>query len=136
MSLSHIALAVLVSAIVSNLTDWFFFGILFHDKYFAYPEVWWRQPGAKGGEGKAIAASTVVSLLTIIAFICACNIFAIRGYKPALEFAALIWLIAPLPLNITNSFFIKLHPLIVVSHSLGWLARLVVVAAAVGWLLS
>jgi hypothetical protein len=136
MSRSHIALAILFAVIFSNLTDWFFFGILFHKKYFAHPEVWWRQPGTKGGEAKPIAGSTAVSLITFFSFFAACNVFAIRGYSPALEFAALAWLIGPLPITITNSFFIKLHPLLVISHSLGWLARLLIAGAMVGWLLS
>jgi hypothetical protein len=40
----------------------------------------------------------------------------------------------PLPLLITNALFIKLHPLTVVAHALGWLVKLLVAAAAVGWL--
>jgi hypothetical protein len=135
MSASHILYAVVLYIIASNLTDWFFFGILFHKKYFAHPEVWRRTQGS-GGEGKAIAWSTLFSLLTIAGFICACITFSIHGYKPALELAALIWVIAPLPLTITNALFVKLHPLIVVTHSLGWLARLLIAAAAIGWLLS
>jgi hypothetical protein len=26
------------------MTDWFFFGVLFHDKYRAYPEIWRQAP--------------------------------------------------------------------------------------------
>ena len=33
-----------------------------------------------------------------------------------------------------NALLIKLHPLTVVAHALGWLAKLLVVVGAVGWL--
>jgi hypothetical protein len=33
-----------------------------------------------------------------------------------------------------NALWIKLHPLTVVSHALGWLARLLLAAVAVSWL--
>jgi hypothetical protein len=135
MSGLHILYAVLLYIIASGLTDWFFFGVLFHNKYSVHPEVWRRAQGS-GGEGKAIAWSTLISLLTIAGFICACTTFSIHGLHLTLEFAAFIWIIAPLPLTITNALFVKLHPLIVVSHSLGWLARLLIAAATVGWLLS
>ncbi len=52
-----------------------------------------------------------------------------------LVFAVLVWLMVPVPLLITNALFIKLHPLVVVSNSLGWLAKLVVAALSVTLLL-
>jgi hypothetical protein len=39
------------------------------------------------------------------------------------------------PLLITNSFFMKFHPLTVVSHTLGWLARLAVCGGVAGFFL-
>ncbi len=134
MSASRIAIAFVVSAVATNLTDWFFFGFLFHEKYLVYPEVWWRPRGGTG-ETKAIVWSALLSLFSIAGFIIACDAFAIRGYKPALELAALIWFIAPLPMTVTNSLFIKMHPAIVVTHLCGWFARLAIVALAVGWLI-
>jgi hypothetical protein len=41
-----------------------------------------------------------------------------------------IWLIAALPATLTNFIFVKLHPKILISHSLGWLARLAFFAAS------
>ncbi|MGA8072893.1 MAG: DUF1761 family protein [Candidatus Acidiferrales bacterium] len=135
MSTSHLVLAFVLAAIATNLTDWFFFGVLFHKKYLVYPEVWWRPRGG-AGETKAIVWSSLLSLLSIAGFILACSAFSIRGYKPAFELAALIWLMAPLPMTITNALFVKMHPLIVLTHCLGWFARFMIVAIAVGWLLS
>lgn len=135
-SSTRVALAIVLSAFVASFTDWFFGGTLFHSKYMAYPEVWRSQPGDRAGENRAITWAMILGLLTSIGFVCACLAFGISGYAHAFEFAALIWLAVPLPLLITNALFMKIHPLTVVSHSLGWLARLLIVGAAVGWLLS
>jgi hypothetical protein len=43
--------------------------------------------------------------------------------------------VAPLPLIVTNALWIKMNPLLALSHSLGWLARFVVTALVAGWLL-
>jgi hypothetical protein len=134
MNWKHFLLAVLAAGVASSFTDWLFAGVLFHDKYFAYPEVW-RQKLRQDDTG-AITWSMILGLLTSAAFMATCVVFNIHGYRSTLEFAALVWLMVPLPLTITNALFIKLHPLIVVSHSLGWLAKLALAALAAGWLLS
>jgi hypothetical protein len=125
MNTGHVALAVVVSGIAVSLTDWVFFGVLFHDKYLVHPEVW-RSPGK--GETPAIIGSTLLGFVTCGAFVTACPTFHMAGLGQTLEFALAVWLIAPLPLLITNSLYIKMHPLTVLAHALGWLAKLAVVA--------
>ena len=133
MHAQHYLLAVLVTGVISSFTDWFFGGILFHGKYLAHPEVW-RQTGGRS-ETPAVAWSIVLGFLTAAAFMAISVILDVHGYGPLLALAGLSWLMVPVPLLITNALFIKLHPLIVVSHSLGWLAKLAVAAAVAGWLL-
>jgi Protein of unknown function (DUF1761) len=133
-SWKHFLLAILAASVASSFTDWLFAGVLFHDKYFAHPEVWRKE--LRQDDTGAITWSMILGLLTSAAFMATCVAFNIHGYRSTLEFAALVWLMVPLPLTITNALFIKLHPLIVVSHSLGWLAKLAVAALAAGWLLS
>jgi len=41
----------------------------------------------------------------------------------------------PVPLLITNALFIKIQPLTVLSHALGWLAKLAIAAIIAAWLL-
>jgi hypothetical protein len=135
MNFGRVALAILFSGFAASMTDWFFGGVLFHEKYLAYPEVWRRRAG-EPGEGGAIAWSILLGFLTCGAFVLACLLFHVRGYGAAILFAAAIWLIAPLPLLITNALFIKMHPLNVVALALGWLVKLLLAAVAVGWLLS
>ena len=133
MTLGRMALAIFLSGLVVSMTDWFFFGVLFHDKYLAYPEIW-RGSVAGAGEGKAVVWSILLGFVTCGAFIVACSAFQVRGHAAAASLAAAIWGMVPLPLLITNALFIKLHPLTVVAHALGWLVKLLVAAAAVAWL--
>ena len=117
------------------MTDWFFGGVLFHEKYLAHPEIWRRRAGELG-EGGAIAWSILLGFLTCGTFVFACSGFHVHGYGTAILFAMAIWLIAPLPILITNALFIKMHPLTVAAHALGWMVKLLLAAVAVGWLLS
>lgn len=133
MNYGRIGLAIVVSGVVAMFTDWFFGGVLFHDKYMAHPEIW-RYIGKRPEENRAVAWSVALGFATCAAFVIACQIFQVRGLTHALELAALVWLIAPLPLLITNALFIKMHPLTVVAHSLGWLAKLLIAGAAAGLL--
>jgi hypothetical protein len=130
---THFFLAVLVAGIVSSFTDWFFAGILFHGKYSAHPEIWRQGPGKS--ETSAVGWSIVLGFLTSGAFMATCVVLPVYGYTGTLKLAGLCWLIAPVPLLIVNALFIKLHPLVVVSHSIGWLAKLIVAAIAAGWFL-
>jgi hypothetical protein len=133
MNWSYFFLAVLLAGTVSSFSDWLFGGILFHAKYNAHPEVWRQGPGQS--ETSAVAGSVTLVFLTSAAFIAACVVFHLHGYGETLRLALLCWLMVPLPLLITNALFIKLHPLVVVSHSLGWLAKLVIAALFAGFLL-
>jgi hypothetical protein len=133
MDWKHFLAAVFIAGFVSSLTDWVFGGILFHDKYNAHPEIWRLSPGKS--EAPAVAWSIVLDFLTSAAFVTACIVFAVRGYRASLELAGLCWLMVPLPLLVTNALFVKMHPLIVFAHSLGWLAKLGVSAVAAGFLL-
>jgi len=125
----RILVAIIAAGFVSSLTDWIFAGVLFHGKYLTYPEVWRQSPGKS--ETPAVAWSVVLGFITAAAFILACEEFHVHGYAATLKLAALCWLMVPLPLLITNALFIKLHPLVVVSHSLGWLAKLTVAALSI-----
>jgi hypothetical protein len=132
---THFLLAVLVAGIAASFADWLFAGALFHKKYLAYPEVW-RPALMQGRDAGPIAWSMALGFVSVAAFMAACVKFEIYGYGATLAFALLVWLMVPLPLIITNALFMKIHPLIVVSHSLGWVAKLVIAGVVAGWLIS
>ena len=132
MSIGRLAIALLASGFAVSMTDWFFGGVLFHERYLAYPEVWRRRAG-QPGEGQAIAWAILLGFVTCVIFIITCLWLGIHGYAASMKLAGAVWLIAPLPLLITNALFIKLHPLNVVANALGWLVKLLIAAAAAGW---
>lgn len=117
------------AGVVTSLTDWFFAGDWIHRRY-TYPEIW-RQ----GVEGRAIALTSPLPFLT-------CGVFAyvlvwlrLASLVGAAKLAVAVWLIAPLPLILTNAAFMKLHRVFVVLYATGWLVKLMVIAAAVSWFL-
>jgi Protein of unknown function (DUF1761) len=130
MTWAGMGLAMLGAAVATSLADWLFFGVLFHEKYKAFPEVW-RRPEGGQGEGKAVGLSALVGLLTPVSFV---SFVAWSGTTDAAHsfvLAAAIWLMVPLPLLVTSYFFIKTHPLVTLAHSLGWLVKLLLCAVAV-----
>jgi hypothetical protein len=133
MEWGKLGLVVLMSGLASSMTDWFFSGILFHDKYNAYPEVWRTSIGQ--GETKAITSSIALSFFACASFAFGLKFFAITGLDKMLLFAVVVWTAGQLPSVVTNALFMKLHPLVVVSTALGWLVKLALVAVAAALLL-
>ncbi|HEY2472455.1 MAG TPA: hypothetical protein VGI45_32015 [Terracidiphilus sp.] len=120
---------VIAAGVVSSITDWFFAGDWIHRR-FTYPEIW--RPGA---EARAIALTSPLPFLTCAGFALIVTRLGVHSISSAIELAAAIWLIGPLPLILTNAAFMKLHRVFVASYALGWLVKLMIVALAVGWFL-
>jgi hypothetical protein len=134
MDYTRFALATLAGGFVSTFTDWFFFGVLFHDKNKAYPEVW-RPEIQEGKEKKAILLSSLLCFVTSAVFAFSAQRLYVTDMNHALKLAAAVWAMIALPMVLTNYLFIRLHPALLISHSLGWLARLVVCAVATALIL-
>jgi hypothetical protein len=134
MNWTRFLLAVVASGLATSFTDWLFMGVLFHAKYLETPEIWRKKPGKS--ETSYILASTLLGVVSCAALIFLCIwAGALGSVSGALRMAALAWLAAPLPVIATNTIWMKLDPLLGVSHSLGWLARFVVTALIAAWLL-
>jgi hypothetical protein len=133
MSWTRVALALVGAGLAASVVDWLSFGVLFHEKYSVFPEVW-RRPRGGAGEGRAIGLSPVASLLTPIVFV---YLQARTGFSltEALGLAVAVWLMAPVPILVGQYLFMKLHPLVPTGHALGWLAKLSVSALVANWLL-
>lgn len=127
MSTEWFIVAVVVAIVVTSLTDWFFGGVLFHGKYKTYPEIW-RNTGGGKGESLAVTWSVLLGVLTCVIFIYLAVRLDALSWGRALGLAFGIWLLAPLPLLITNALFIKIHPLNTLSNVTGWLAKLLICA--------
>jgi len=118
-------LGVVGAVIVISLSDWVLFGVLFHDRYDQTPELWRAIP-----EGKKIAGSMVFAVMGTVAYFAAARWLNVSGLSASLTFAAFMWLAASLPQTVTNTLYLRYSPVLVVSHSIGWLARLLIAATA------
>ena len=74
-------------------------------------------------------------MLTSVAFVTLANMLGQIDLPGTLKLAGMVWLIAPLPLLVTNGLFIKIDPLVTASHVAGWLVKLLLIAAATAVLL-
>jgi hypothetical protein len=122
----HIFAASVVGAILGSIADWVFAGVLFHDRYQRHPEIW--RTGVS--ESLRIGAAQILCLLTSVAFVALASMLNLVDLPGTLKLAAMIWLVAPLPLLVTNLLFIKIDPLVTAGHAAGWLVKLLLIAVA------
>jgi hypothetical protein len=117
--------------VLANLADWLFAGVLFHERYQTYPEVW----RTKGANPRALIAAQVMTAPTVAGLIALLLWTGRTSMGEALVFAALVWAIAAAPAILANGLFIKLDVRVVASHTLGWLVKLALIAAAASLIL-
>jgi hypothetical protein len=120
---------------VAMFTDWLFMGVLFHDAYRRYPEVW--RPGiTEGAERGAIIASSIIGYIMSGGVVALCLMADVGGILEGLEVAALAWLAGPFVILTTNHFFFKLDWRVTLTQCLGYLARMALAGAAAGYVLT
>jgi hypothetical protein len=124
--------AIAVAGTLGTFTDWLFMGILFHETYNKYPEVWWA--GIREGKDnqRGIIAASILGYVMTAGVVLLCAMANVRTIVGGLEVAFLAWLAGPLVPIVVNGFFIKLDPKITFAHTIGYLARLVLAGAAAG----
>jgi len=127
-------IAVLAAGTLAMFTDWLFMGVLFHEKYNRFPEVWWPGLRQKAADTRAIAISSALGYLTALGVVALCA--HAHSIPRALVIAGLAWVAGPLVMQVTNGFWIKTDPLITVAHSAGWLVRFLIAGLAAGILLA
>jgi hypothetical protein len=118
-------LAVVISGFATTFTDWLFMGVLFHKKYLATPETWRVKAGQS--DMRSIVLSSLLGVLSCATFLYLCVwVGTPVVYHATPRIALLVWVAAAVPIIFSNIVWIKMDPLLGVSHSLGWLARFVV----------
>ncbi len=127
----HYWAALVAGFLLAGLVDWVFAGVLFHDKYQAHPEVW----RFNGPNPRALMAAQALTIPTVVGVITLMQITASTAIIPALTIAVLVWVTAAAPAILANGLYIKLHPAIVITHTLGWLVKLAAIASAASHLL-
>jgi hypothetical protein len=126
-------LAVGASGVATSFTDWVFMGKLFHRKYLETPETWRMTPGQS--DTRKIVASSLLGVVSCAAFIWLARWTDALTVRSELHMAELVWVAAAVPIIFSNIVWIRMHPLLGVSHSLGWLARFAISGLIGGWLL-
>jgi hypothetical protein len=128
------AVAILVAGAAGSLTDWLFMGLLFRDATNTYPEVWW--PNVRDGETRgAIIWSSVLGLVMTAAVVALCAVAGAATLWSGLVIGLLAFLAGPFALVLINAQFVKTDVWTMVSHCLGYLARMLIAGAAAGVIL-
>jgi len=129
-----LVVAVAVAGTASTFTDWLFMGVLFHDAYDRYPEVW--REGVRGGKSRgAIVWASVLGYVMTAAVVALCCVAHVRGVGGGLVVGALAWLAGPPVVIVVNNLFVKIDPKITFAHCAGYAARLLLAGAAGGFVL-
>jgi hypothetical protein len=133
MTWARFLVAVVASGVATMFTDWLFMGLLFHGKYQDTPEIWRIKPGQS--DKKSILASALLGVVSCAAFIFLCRWTGALTPRSEMHTAEIVWIAGAVPVIFSNIVWIRMHPLLGVSHSLGWLARFVVSGLIGGWVL-
>jgi hypothetical protein len=129
-----LGVTVAVAGTASTFTDWLFMGVLFHDAYNRYPEVW--REGVRDGKSRgAIIWSSVLGYVMTAAVVALCCVAHVRGVGGGLVVGALAWLAGPPVVIVVNNLFVKIDPKITLAHCAGYAARLLLAGAAGGFVL-
>jgi hypothetical protein len=131
MTVAKILITFALSFLAASLSDWLFMGVLFHERYKTFPEVW-RDSGT---ERSKIMVAQLYCAMSAIGFVWLATYLGPFSLGSALAVAALIWLIGPLPLLLGNHLFIKFDPYVTATHAIGWLVKLLLIALISAFLL-
>ena len=126
---SHFFYALLLSAFLVSYSDWLFAGDIWMRFYRIYPATW-RNKGEGFREGRAIAGSIVLAVVTCAVMLGLLEVAHMHGYGCDTIFALMVWLVGPAPLLFSQCLWMKYPWQLAALHSLGWLVKLELVAVA------
>jgi hypothetical protein len=131
MSIARLATIVVLASLIASVTDWLFMGAMFHDRYLLYPEVW------RGGlsEGTKIMQSELIGILSSVGFVAVAAMLRLRTMGALIAAAILVWLATAVPMLVQDGIWMKIDPLVLSAHAVGWLVRFLVTALLCAWLL-
>ncbi len=115
-------MVVVLASAVASFSDWLLMGVLFHEKYLAAPEIW--RPAVANKNRNRILVSQCIGALCCAAFAYLCLLMNALTIGTSLRAALLVWLAGPVVVLAQMVQWMKLHPLIGISHASGWLVRL------------
>ncbi len=119
--------ALVASVVVISFSDWLLFGVVFHARYDKTPAIWRQLP-----EGQRIAGSMLFALIGTAALFRLADHAGAHSVRGLCALTVLVWLAASLPQTVTNTLYVNYDKSLVVSHAVGWLARIAIASAAYG----
>jgi hypothetical protein len=124
-----VLVAVFAAGTIASFTDWYFFGVLYHDRYFIFPETWWpREPS----NTKPILYSTALGYITAAAVIALCAMAGVDGIWSGIKVAFIAWLSGAFVQVATTYIWIRIDLRVTIAHAVGYLARFLIAGIAAG----
>jgi hypothetical protein len=121
----RLAAVAAAAGVLSTFTDWAIAGDWIQ-KRFGNGEIW-RERGLI-----SVLLSTILPFITCAAFVLLAWKLEVLGLRNCLKFALAIWVIAPLPLIISQGIFLKLNRIVLALLAVSWLVKLLIVAVLAG----
>jgi hypothetical protein len=122
--------AVFVAGTLATLTDWYFMGMLFHDRYQIHPETWW--PRDKANETMPILYSSALGYVTAAAVIALCAMAGVGDVASGIKVAFIAWLAGSFVQVATTQIWVRIDSRVSAAHALGYLARFLIAGIAAG----
>jgi hypothetical protein len=124
-----VLVAVFAAGTIATFTDWYFMGVLFHDRYQIYPETWWPRPQ---GETKSIIWSSALGYVTAAAVIALCAMAGVNSIGSGVKVAFVAWLAGSFVQVATTQIWVRIDARVSIAHALGYLARFLIAGVAAG----
>jgi hypothetical protein len=121
--------AVFAAGTLASFTDWFFMGVLYHDRYGRYPETWWPR---KKADTMPILYSTALGYITAACVIGLCAMAGVDGVWSGIKVAVLAWLAGSFVQVATTQIWVRIDERVSIAHALGYLARFLIAGIAAG----
>ncbi|HWA03628.1 MAG TPA: hypothetical protein VG819_08870 [Rhizomicrobium sp.] len=124
-----IVAGVLAAGIAANFTDWYFMGVLHHDRYRTHPDTWWPR---ERSDTRPIVYSSALSFITAAAVVALCAMAGVDGIWSGIKVAFIAWLAGPFVQVVTTQIWVRMDWHVSVAHALGYLARFLIAGIAAG----
>jgi hypothetical protein len=121
--------AVFAAGTIATFTDWYFMGVLYHDRYFTYPETWWPR---QQSNTKPIIYSSALGYVTAAAVIALCAMAGVDSIWGGIKVAFVAWLSGSFVQVATTHIWVRIDLRVSIAHALGYLARFLIAGIAAG----
>jgi hypothetical protein len=122
-----IVAAVFAAGTIATFTDWYFMGVLFHDRYQIHPETWWPR---QQSETMPILYSSALGYVTAAAVIALCAMAGVDNVWSGVKVGLIAWLAGSFVQVATTHIWVRIDLRVSIAHGLGYLARFLIAGIA------